>query len=98
MMFVKEMRAVDCQVSKEDNVNNVTKDVDDGVGSAEEGECPPSMNAKVMSNSYEIPETSCNATNSFHNGPKLNGGSILDVLDDMVRVGHAMGYELEGCT
>ncbi|GJY74257.1 RNA-directed DNA polymerase, eukaryota [Tanacetum coccineum] len=22
----------------------------------------------------------------------------LDVLDDMVRVGHAMGYELEGCT
>ncbi|GKB00906.1 RNA-directed DNA polymerase, eukaryota [Tanacetum coccineum] len=89
---------VDCQVSKEDNVNNVTEDVDDGVGSAEEGECPPSMNAKVMSNSYEIPETSCNATNSFHNGPKLNGGSILDVLDDMVRVGHAMGYELEGCT
>ncbi|GJV74408.1 RNA-directed DNA polymerase, eukaryota [Tanacetum coccineum] len=38
---------VDCQVSKEDNVNNVTEDVDDGVGSAEEGECPPSMNAKL---------------------------------------------------
>ncbi|GJX30287.1 RNA-directed DNA polymerase, eukaryota [Tanacetum coccineum] len=26
-----------------------------------------------------------------------NGGSILDILDDMVRVGHSMGYNLDGC-
>ncbi|GJT01912.1 RNA-directed DNA polymerase, eukaryota [Tanacetum coccineum] len=29
--------------------------------------------------------------------PVRNRGSILDVLEDMVRVGHSMGYKLEGC-
>ncbi|GKE09655.1 receptor-like protein kinase FERONIA [Tanacetum coccineum] len=30
-------------------------------------------------------------------GPIHNGGSILDVLEDMVKVGQSMGYNLEGC-
>nr|GFA43589.1 hypothetical protein CTI12_AA308650 [Tanacetum cinerariifolium] len=27
-----------------------------------------------------------------------NGGSILEVLDDMIKVGRSMGYEMEGCS
>ncbi|GJT48934.1 RNA-directed DNA polymerase, eukaryota [Tanacetum coccineum] len=61
--------------------------LDDGVVNVEEGECSPSMNAKVMSNSYVIPETSSYATNSIHPGPVQNGGSILDVLERYNRVG-----------
>ncbi|PWA81662.1 nucleotide-binding alpha-beta plait domain-containing protein [Artemisia annua] len=48
----------DCQATKEDNVSKGMDVVDDGVGKIEEGECSPSLNAKVMSNSYVIPDTS----------------------------------------
>ncbi|GKC00696.1 RNA-directed DNA polymerase, eukaryota, partial [Tanacetum coccineum] len=82
---------------KDDNVIIGEDILDDGVVNVEEGECSPSMNAKVMSNSYVIPETSSYATNSIHPGPVQNGGSILDVLEDIIRVGHSMGYELKGC-
>ncbi|GKE41629.1 hypothetical protein Tco_1468913 [Tanacetum coccineum] len=58
-------------------------------------ELPKSAVPNVVNNS-EVP------ANESGNGdfPSLNfakGGSFLDVLDGMVRVGQSMGYEMDGC-
>ncbi|GJS94018.1 RNA-directed DNA polymerase, eukaryota [Tanacetum coccineum] len=53
------------------------------------------LNAKVMTSSQEIPtvdhndQTSQKETNC--------GGSVLGVMEDVIRVGQAMGYSMEGC-
>nr|GEY33677.1 hypothetical protein [Tanacetum cinerariifolium] len=53
----------------------------------------------VMNNSQEVHENvTSNGESAFnyaHNAH--NGGSILEVLDDMIRVGQSMGYAMEGC-
>ncbi|GJV67690.1 RNA-directed DNA polymerase, eukaryota [Tanacetum coccineum] len=57
--------------------------------------------------SWFYPKTSVTQPNEVHdplmenqflpfNSIVHNGGSILDILDDMVRVGHSMGYNLDG--
>ncbi|GJR10948.1 RNA-directed DNA polymerase, eukaryota [Tanacetum coccineum] len=55
------------------------------------------VHANVMNTNIKVTESSIGESNSIHSGPVHNGGSILDVLEDMVRVGHSMGYNLEGC-
>nr|GEV61681.1 malonyl-coenzyme A:anthocyanin 3-O-glucoside-6''-O-malonyltransferase-like [Tanacetum cinerariifolium] len=57
------------------------------------------VHTKVMNNSQKVHEkvTSSgeSAFNYSHNAH--NGGSILEVLDDMIRVEQSMGYTMEGC-
>nr|GEX57567.1 hypothetical protein [Tanacetum cinerariifolium] len=59
----------------------------------------PLVHTKVMNNSQKVQENvksnEESAFNYSHNAH--NGGSILEVLDDMIRVGQSMGYAMEGC-
>nr|GEZ45221.1 hypothetical protein [Tanacetum cinerariifolium] len=59
----------------------------------------PLVHTKVMNNSQEVHENVTSnreyAFNYSHNAN--NGGSILEVLDDIIRVGQSMGYAIEGC-
>nr|GEY47479.1 RNA-directed DNA polymerase, eukaryota [Tanacetum cinerariifolium] len=59
----------------------------------------PLVHTKVMNNSHEVHENVTSngefAFNYSHNAH--NGGLILEVLDDMIRVGQSMGYAMEGC-
>nr|GFC60933.1 RNA-directed DNA polymerase, eukaryota [Tanacetum cinerariifolium] len=53
------------------------------------------VNAKVMNNSQDVyKEASCD--NVDPNVVK-KGGSVLGVMEDMIRVGKAMGYSMDGC-
>nr|GEZ70001.1 hypothetical protein [Tanacetum cinerariifolium]GEZ74023.1 hypothetical protein [Tanacetum cinerariifolium] len=53
------------------------------------------VNAKVMDNSQDVyKEASCD--NVDPNVVK-KGGSVLGVMEDMIRVGKAMGYSIDGC-
>nr|GEY74270.1 RNA-directed DNA polymerase, eukaryota [Tanacetum cinerariifolium] len=45
-----------------------------------------------------IGESSCEFSTSVHSRKSLNEGSILDVLDDIIKVGQSMGYDMEGCS
>lgn len=45
-----------------------------------------------------IGDSSCEFSTSVHSRKSLNGGSILDVLDDIIKVGQSMGYDMEGCS
>nr|GEZ51322.1 hypothetical protein [Tanacetum cinerariifolium] len=50
-------------------------------------------------NNFEVPATeSCNGKSDDISSPNFaNGGSFLDVLDGLVRVGQSMGYKMDGC-
>ncbi|GKD67283.1 RNA-directed DNA polymerase, eukaryota [Tanacetum coccineum] len=45
-----------------------------------------------------VTEPSSEFSTSFHSRKTHNGGSILDVLDDVIKVGQSMGYDMEGCS
>ncbi|GKE32662.1 RNA-directed DNA polymerase, eukaryota [Tanacetum coccineum] len=59
----------------------------------------PLVHSKVMNTTEEVHENVLsNGESGFnysHNSYK--GGSILEVLDDMIRVGQSIGYEMVGC-
>nr|GEX77481.1 RNA-directed DNA polymerase, eukaryota [Tanacetum cinerariifolium] len=58
-------------------------------------EIPVVVNAKVMDNSQDVyKEASCD--NVDPNVVK-KGGSVLGIMEDMIRVGKAMGYSMDGC-
>nr|GFB86834.1 hypothetical protein [Tanacetum cinerariifolium] len=58
-------------------------------------EIPVVVNAKVMNNSQDVyKEASCD--NVDPNVVK-KGGSVLGVMEDMIRVGKAIGYSMDGC-
>nr|GFB71191.1 RNA-directed DNA polymerase, eukaryota [Tanacetum cinerariifolium] len=59
------------------------------------GETNHVFNAHVMNSSQDIPVDS-NKTFSCQNVVK-SGGSVLDVMKDIIRVGQVMGYSMEGC-
>lgn len=58
-------------------------------------EFPSVVNAKVMNNSQDFFQDA----NSDSVNPSVvkTGGSILGILEDMIRVGQAMGYSMDGC-
>nr|GEX79683.1 RNA-directed DNA polymerase, eukaryota [Tanacetum cinerariifolium] len=60
---------------------------------------PPGFTPEVMNNSHKVHENvTSNGESAFnysHNAH--NGGSILEVLEDMIRVKQFMGYAMEGC-
>nr|GFB23638.1 hypothetical protein [Tanacetum cinerariifolium] len=59
-------------------------------------ETTPLENAQVMYSSQEVHESSNGESTALTHSKVLNRGSILEVLEDMIRVGHSMGYNLEG--
>nr|GEX13514.1 zinc finger, CCHC-type [Tanacetum cinerariifolium] len=71
---------------------------DDTIANDVEKEKMPSVHANVMNTNIKVTEWSIGELTSIRIGPVHNGGSILDVLEDMVRVGHSIGYNLEGFT
>nr|GFC46629.1 RNA-directed DNA polymerase, eukaryota [Tanacetum cinerariifolium] len=54
-----------------------------------------SLNAKVMNSSQEVPIEDHNEQVG-QNGVN-NGGSVLGVMEDVIRVSQAMGHSMEGC-
>ncbi|GJY72215.1 hypothetical protein Tco_0475918 [Tanacetum coccineum] len=58
-------------------------------------EFSPTISAKVMNNSQVVHEEV--SFNSVGGSGNNKGGSVLGVLDEMIRVGRAMGYSMEGC-
>ncbi|PWA45888.1 hypothetical protein CTI12_AA511170 [Artemisia annua] len=60
-----------------------------------ETSAPKVFNAQVMNSSQDIPMDS-NKILSGQNVVK-SGGSVLDVMEDIIRVGQVMGYTMEGC-
>ena len=54
-----------------------------------------SLNANVMGSSQEIPIEDHNDQVSLQGFN--NGGSVLGVMEDVIRVGQAMGYSMKGC-
>nr|GEX71249.1 RNA-directed DNA polymerase, eukaryota [Tanacetum cinerariifolium] len=55
-------------------------------------------NSKVKPNSqdFHANESSSESSTRIHSRATLNGGSILEVLDDMIKVGQSMGDDMEG--
>nr|GEZ38710.1 RNA-directed DNA polymerase, eukaryota, reverse transcriptase zinc-binding domain protein [Tanacetum cinerariifolium] len=52
------------------------------------------INAKVMNNFQSVQEEEiCDSGQSA----ATKGGSVLGVLEEVIRVGQAMGYSMEGC-
>ena len=52
------------------------------------------LNAKVMNTSEDVPIEAC--SESEGQSKIMNGGSMLGVIDDIICVGQAMGYAMEG--
>ncbi|GJU51851.1 multidrug resistance-associated protein 5 [Tanacetum coccineum] len=62
---------------------------------------PPSRSARSNSRVLEEAENSVDrvSSESFSNGVKIKeGGSILEILEEMITVGQKMGFSMEGCT
>ncbi|GJR96260.1 RNA-directed DNA polymerase, eukaryota [Tanacetum coccineum] len=62
---------------------------------------PPSRSARSNSRVLEEAENSVDrvSSESFSNGVKIKeGGSILEILEEMITVGQTMGFSMEGCT
>ncbi|GJU31030.1 RNA-directed DNA polymerase, eukaryota [Tanacetum coccineum] len=52
--------------------------------------------SRVVENAQDVDDCHSSDTDSLRRKMK-SGGSILEVLDDMINVGHTMGYTMEGC-
>ncbi|GKE29268.1 hypothetical protein Tco_1444652, partial [Tanacetum coccineum] len=62
---------------------------------------PSSRSARSNSRVLEEAENSVDRvfSESFSNGVKIKeGGSILEILEEMITVGQTMGFSMEGCT
>ncbi|GJW77498.1 hypothetical protein Tco_0139180 [Tanacetum coccineum] len=70
---------------------NVGEICEDGPTNGEDMVNMPRVDAKVMDHSQEVHDSSNGESVSSFSHKVHNGGSILDILDDMVRVGHSMG-------
>nr|GEZ19209.1 RNA-directed DNA polymerase, eukaryota [Tanacetum cinerariifolium] len=74
-----------------------SRQVDDPIGEGIDTgfvkESSHSVHSKVMNNSEEVSK----GNSEFRHSHNHKGGSILEVLDDMVRVGQSMGYDMDGC-
>nr|GFA95525.1 RNA-directed DNA polymerase, eukaryota [Tanacetum cinerariifolium] len=57
-----------------------------------------SVSANGFTQEHFVNVSACEATTQVQSRFTHNGGSILEVLDDMIKVGRSMGYEMEGCS
>ncbi|GKD24410.1 RNA-directed DNA polymerase, eukaryota [Tanacetum coccineum] len=61
-------------------------------------ELPNSAAPNVVNNSEVPANESCNGeSDGISSLNSANGGSFLDVMDGLVRVGQSMGYKMDGC-
>nr|GEV05307.1 hypothetical protein [Tanacetum cinerariifolium] len=58
-------------------------------------ESSPLPDAKVLNSSQQVHMEGPNGSIGHSDGS--NGGSVLEVLEEVIRVGQAMGYSMEGC-
>ncbi|GJV10751.1 hypothetical protein Tco_1352292 [Tanacetum coccineum] len=65
-----------------------------------EKELSPMKEAKeyVQPQVSRVSESSFGFSTRIPSRTPLNGGSILELLDDMIKVGQSMGYDMEGCS
>ncbi|GKC91799.1 hypothetical protein Tco_1152448, partial [Tanacetum coccineum] len=78
-------------LSKEDADDN--KKVEDKVSSPYVG-----FNSHIIADSSPIEDQmSSHGVQYSHMNDNKKGGSILEVMDDMIKVGQTMGYTMEGC-
>nr|GEX60977.1 RNA-directed DNA polymerase, eukaryota [Tanacetum cinerariifolium] len=78
-----------------------SRQVDDPIGEGIDTgfvtESSPLVHSKVINNSEEVHVKEVSKGNSeFRHSHNYKGGSILEFLDDMVRVGQSMGYDMDG--
>nr|GEU89013.1 RNA-directed DNA polymerase, eukaryota [Tanacetum cinerariifolium] len=66
-----------------ENVENVTNEPSDV------------FSARVMNTSQDVPVE--NHNDSVGTKVDQNGGSVLGVMEDIIRIGQSMGYTMEGC-
>nr|GEZ89529.1 hypothetical protein [Tanacetum cinerariifolium] len=71
----------------------VSENINKGEGSGSSINQEKSIPEKKQYPSHNM-EASSQRTTSI----PINGGSILKVMDDLVKVGHAMGHNMEGCS
>nr|GFC84243.1 RNA-directed DNA polymerase, eukaryota [Tanacetum cinerariifolium] len=59
-----------------------------------------SFNNATGNNVEDIPDVNVEEESDCKGGRPVrkDGGSILDALDDMIKVGQAMGFTMDGCT
>nr|GEX77070.1 RNA-directed DNA polymerase, eukaryota [Tanacetum cinerariifolium] len=81
-----------CQSSEK-----VDDPIGEGIDTSFVKESSPSVHSKVMNNSEEVHVKEVSKGNSeFRHSHNHKSGSILEVLDDMVRVGQSMRYDMDG--
>ncbi|GJT64249.1 RNA-directed DNA polymerase, eukaryota [Tanacetum coccineum] len=72
--------------------------IDDGLDNGIVKENSPSVHSQAMNSSEEFHVNEVSKGHSESSRSHYHkGGLILELLDDMVRVGKSMGYEMEGC-
>ncbi|GKA81473.1 RNA-directed DNA polymerase, eukaryota, partial [Tanacetum coccineum] len=75
--------------------HNVTQSDNDESRRNKELDKSVSLNAQVMNSSQDVSEEDKNE--STPNPGDNKGGSVLGVMEDVIRIGQAMGYSMEGC-
>ncbi|GKF47115.1 hypothetical protein Tco_0136917, partial [Tanacetum coccineum] len=88
------------KVSQQENNHNFVPEKENNHDYVPEKESSSKVHLKVMYNSQEVHvnESSSGDSTFNHSHKAHTGGSILEVLDDMIRVGQSMGYDVEGCS
>nr|GEZ85850.1 RNA-directed DNA polymerase, eukaryota [Tanacetum cinerariifolium] len=74
---------------------NFSGDIEGGAANNMDKECSPKINAKVMNSPQLVQEK--NSCESVGQCDANYGGSVLEVLEEVIRVGHAMSYTMVGC-
>nr|GFA84289.1 RNA-directed DNA polymerase, eukaryota [Tanacetum cinerariifolium] len=82
----------------EDNINtsNVEPVERGHNGDKEEGEFVVSQNQDRNDTDVDANESTCSGHFKKYNGPRT-GGSIIQLIEDLVNVGQTMGYDMTGC-
>ncbi|GJW92168.1 RNA-directed DNA polymerase, eukaryota [Tanacetum coccineum] len=89
------------EVVMENNMNNVTSDKSDP--QFPHGFTPDveKNNEKEVNSAKEVQPkdngVASDVNESIGVSSIKSGGSLLDVMDELIKVGHAMGYNMEGC-
>ncbi|GJR93903.1 RNA-directed DNA polymerase, eukaryota [Tanacetum coccineum] len=80
---------------KKDNKTNEEQEVN-GTDSAKPHSKSDDFCSRVVEDAQSVDEHL--SADTCVNGTKVKkGGSILEILDDMIKVGHTMGFSMEGC-
>ncbi|GKD86154.1 hypothetical protein Tco_1357308, partial [Tanacetum coccineum] len=80
---------------EKDNKTNEEQEVN-GIDSAKPHSRSDDFFSRVVKDAQSVDEHL--SADTYVNGTKVKkGGSILEILDDMIKVSHTMGFSMEGC-